>query len=120
MTNENKRDLEINVHENIGVSDLVCSVEVVKKYSKALQKFLIKYDELGKKFYRKLLWFFEKDIAVHFCLLNMYGWKNGKIIDLNEKKLTLVLKEFKEGELPFLLEEINIDTIKKFKEKDES
>ena len=71
--------------------------------------------ELGINVYRKLLWFYEKKIPIHFCLLERYGWKNGDIIDLNEEKLTLVLKEFKEGELPFLLEEINIDTIKAFK-----
>ena len=78
-----------------------------------------KDDELGSKVYRKLLWFFENKIPIHFCLLNTYGWKNGKIIDLDEKKLTLVLDEFVEGKLPFLLEDINLDTIKKFKEKDE-
>ena len=71
--------------------------------------------EIGKDVYRKLLWFFEKKIPVHFCLMNRYGWKNGEIIDLDKNKLTLVLKEFKEGELPFLLEEINLNTIKPFK-----
>ena len=71
-------------------------------------------NEIGKKIYRKLLWFYENKIPIHFCLMDKYGWKNGLIIDLNEKKLTLVLKEFKEGDLPFLLEEININTIRKF------
>ncbi len=75
-------------------------------------------EEIGKKVYRKLLWFYEKKIPIHFCLLERYGWKNGEIIDLNEKKLTLILKEFKEGKLPFLLEEINIDTIKAFKKNE--
>ena len=75
-------------------------------------------NEIGKKVYRKLLFFQKKKIPIHFCLLDRYGWKNGEIIDLDEKKLTLVLKEFKEGELPFLLEEINIDTIKQFTKPD--
>lgn len=79
-------------------------------------------NEIGEKVYRKLLWFYKEKIPIHFCLLNKYGWKNGEIIDLDKRKLTLVLKEFKEGNLPFLLEEINIDTIKPFKklEKNEN
>jgi len=71
-------------------------------------------NKMGHRVYRKLIWFYEHKLPIHFCLLNVYGWKNGEIIDLDEKKLTLVLKEFKEGELPFLLEDINIETIKKF------
>lgn len=71
-------------------------------------------NEIGKRVYRKLLWFYKENIPVHFCLLNRNGWKNGKILDLNEKQLTLVLEEFKEGEIPFLCEEININTIKPF------
>lgn len=73
----------------------------------------------GIQVYRKLLYYFEKQIPIHFCLVRG-GWKNGEIIDLNEDKLTLVLKEFKEGVLPFLLEEIDIYTIKAFRKKGES
>ena len=75
-------------------------------------------NELGKQVYRKLTYFYENEILVHFSL-NSGGWKNGKIIDLNEKKLTLILKENVEGELPFLCEEIKINSISKFKEKGE-
>ena len=71
---------------------------------------------LGKQVYRKLEYFYANKIPVHFCLVRS-GWKNGEIIDLSEKKLSLVLREFKEGVLPFLLEEIDVDTIVAFKEK---
>ena len=75
-------------------------------------------NELGKQVYRKLSYFFENKIPIHFSL-NSGGWKNGIILDLSETKLTLVLKEFVEGELPFLLENINLDSIKPFREKEE-
>ena len=75
-------------------------------------------NELGKKVYRKLSYFFENKIPVHFSL-HSGGWKNGLIVDLDEKKLTLILKEFVEGELPFLLEDIYIDSIKPFRKKEE-
>ena len=75
-------------------------------------------NELGTKVYRKLLYFFENKLPIHFDLCNG-GWKNGEILDLSEKKLTLVLREFKEGELPFLLEDINCDSIKLFREKED-
>ena len=73
-------------------------------------------NEIGLQVYRKLLYFFENKIPIHFSL-HSGGWKNGKIIDLNEKQLTLVLLEFVEGELPFLLENIILDSIVKFREK---
>ncbi len=76
-------------------------------------------NELGRKVYRKLSYFYEKKIPVHFSLISG-GWKNGEIIDLNENTLTLVLKEFVEGELPFLLENIDPNSIVKFKEKSSS
>ncbi len=75
-------------------------------------------NEIGKNVYRKLVYFFENKMPIHFTL-KYGGWKNGIILDLNEKKLTLVLKEFVEGEMAFLLEDINIESIKKFMEKGE-
>ena len=71
-------------------------------------------NELGKNVFRKLSWYYSQKLPVHFCLLDKFGWKNGDILDLDEDKLTMVLKEFKEGDIPFLLEEISIDTIKRF------
>lgn len=73
-------------------------------------------NEQGKQVFRKLTYFFENKIPIHFSLYSG-GWKNGIILDLNEQKLTLVLKEFIEGELPFLLENIILDSIKRFTEK---
>ena len=75
-------------------------------------------NEKGKQVYRKLIYFFEKKIPIHFSL-DSGGWKNGEILDLNEKKLTLVLKEFVEGDLPFLLENIILDSIKRFIPKED-
>ena len=74
-----------------------------------------KENETGKKVFRKLSWFYKQELPIHFCLLDKFGWKNGEIVELDEEKLTFVLKEFKEGKLPFLCEEINISTIKQFK-----
>ena len=76
-------------------------------------------NELGKQVYRKLIYFYENKISVHFSLISS-GWKYGKIIDLNEKKLTLILEENVEGKLPFLCEEIKINSIFKFKDKKSS
>ncbi len=70
-------------------------------------------NDKGLRNYRNFLYYFEKRIAVHFSLENE-EWHNGTVIDINEKKLTLVLMEFKKGELPFLLEDIKEDSIKPF------
>jgi len=75
-------------------------------------------DELGTKVYRKLLYFFENMIPIHFRL-NSNGWKNGLIKELDEKNLNMVLKENIEGELPFLLEDINLESIAKFRERED-
>lgn len=71
-------------------------------------------NEYGNRVYRKLLYFFNNQLAIHFTINNIGDFYNGIILDLNEKKLTLVLKEFKFGEMPFLLEDINEDSIVKF------
>lgn len=72
--------------------------------------------EQGSQVYRKLYYYFENKIPIHFCLVRG-GWKNGLILDLNEQKLTLVLSEFVEGTLPFLCEEIDFRTIEEFRRK---
>jgi len=76
-------------------------------------------NEYGQRVYRKLLYFFENQLAIHFTLAETGSFYNGIILDLNEKKLTLVLKEFKFGEMPFLLEDINEDSIVKYTTKEE-
>lgn len=75
-------------------------------------------NEKGKQAFRKLVYFQENKIPIHFSLISG-GWKNGKIVSLSEDKLTLVLNEFVEGELPFLLENIDVNSIVKFREKEE-
>lgn len=71
-------------------------------------------DEIGNMNYRKLLYFFKNKKAVHFVKTDGI-WQNGMIEDLNEKKLTLVLNEFKQGMTPILLEDINTDSISLYK-----
>ena len=75
-------------------------------------------NELGKQVCRKLVYFYENKIPIHFILISG-GWKNGEILKLDEDKLTFVLKEFVEGELPFLCEEIDLNSINKFRKKGE-
>ena len=74
-------------------------------------------NETGQGVYRKLLYFFENQIKVHFKDNNEIFY-NGLILDLNENKLTLVLAERVRGEIPILLEFINPDSISKFEEKE--
>jgi len=71
-------------------------------------------NETGKQVFRKLSYYFENKIMVHFCLIRG-GWKNGEILDLNEKKLCMVLKERVEGDLPFILEDIDVNSIRPFR-----
>ena len=75
-------------------------------------------NEIGQNNFRKLLYYFENKIWIHFKDLDNI-WYNGLILDLNEKKLTMVLRERVRGEIPFLLEQINPDSITKFKERGE-
>lgn len=75
-------------------------------------------NDIGEINYRKLLYYFTNGIWVHFKDNNGIFY-NGEIIDLNEEKLTLVLKERVQGETPFLLEDINPNSIRTFKLGDE-
>ncbi len=72
-------------------------------------------NEIGQINYRKLLYFFENQIKIHFKDLDDIFY-NGLILDLNEKKLTLVIRERIKGEIPFLLENIKPDSIVKFRD----
>ena len=73
-------------------------------------------DDKGHRVFRKLNYFFENQIPVHFKIENG-DFRNGLVLDLNEDKLTLVLREFVFGEMPFLLEDIKEESIRKFEEK---
>lgn len=76
-------------------------------------------NEYGQRIYRKLLYFSQNGVAIHFTINDTGVFYNGIILDLNLDKLTLVLKEFKFGEMPFLLEDINEDSIVKYTTKEE-
>ncbi len=71
-------------------------------------------NEKGLRNYRRLLYYKEKHIAVHFDLDNKHEWCNGTILDLDENKLTLVLNEFKKGKYPILLENIKEESIEPY------
>ena len=75
-------------------------------------------NEIGERNYRKLLYYFENKIIVHFTDLDEIFY-NGLILDLSEGKLTMVLRERVKGSIPILLECINTDSICKFKEEGE-
>jgi len=70
-------------------------------------------NDKGKKVLRKLNYFYKNEIPVHFKL-ETGEFRNGKILDLSKEKMTLVLKEFVMGTVPFLLENINENSITKF------
>ena len=72
-------------------------------------------NEIGKRNYRKLEYFFKNKLRIHFKDLKD-SFYNGSIIDLNEEKLTLVIQERVNGIIPMLLEDIKPETICEFKE----
>jgi len=74
----------------------------------------------GEKVFRLLQTCKENNLLVHFKFddgKEIGAFKNGEIIDLNLLKLTLVLKERKEGIKPYFLENINPDSIQPFREE---
>ncbi|MHA1873350.1 MAG: hypothetical protein ACTSVB_04480 [Candidatus Heimdallarchaeaceae archaeon] len=76
---------------------------------------MTKENDKALRVYRKLIYFFENKIPVHFKLENG-DFRNGLILDLNFEKLTLILKENVMGELPILLEDIDENSIFKFED----
>lgn len=77
---------------------------------------MTKQNDKGERVYRKLLYFFENKINVHFKL-ETGEFRNGSIIDLSELKYTLVLVERMMGEIPLLLEDIKENSICKMEER---
>ncbi len=73
-------------------------------------------NETGQMNYRKLLYYFENKIKVHFKDLDRIFY-NGLILDLNEEKQIMILAERVRGEMPILLEFIDSNSITKFEEK---
>lgn len=72
-------------------------------------------DKIAQDTYRKLAYFYEHKLAVHFKDFNNVFY-NGTIEDLDEAKKVLVLNEKVRGMMPFLLEHINPESIFLFKE----
>lgn len=68
-------------------------------------------DKIAHDSYRKLLYFFENKIPIHFKDFDDIFY-NGLILDLNKEKLTMVLQERVKGTMPVLLEYINPDSIR--------
>ena len=75
-------------------------------------------DKIAHDIFRKLHYFFENKIKIHFKDFDGIFY-NGYIIDLNEEKLSMVFNERVKGTLPFLLEHINPDSIREFQEVSE-
>jgi hypothetical protein len=83
------------------------------------EEFKERLSNLNDRIYRKLIYFYEKQIPVHFCLVNGPGWKNGIIKTINNKEYTLIINELREGELHFLFEEISLNSIQPYKNPEE-
>ena len=75
----------------------------------------MKHEKFAQDSYRKLHYFFKNKIKVHFKDLDEIFY-NGFIIDLNEKKFTMVLAEDIRGTMPILLEFVNPDSIREYTE----
>lgn len=73
-------------------------------------------DKLSFEVYRKLAYFFENNIEVHFKDLDDIFY-NGTIVDIRLKESTLILCENVRGTIPILLECINPNSICEFKEE---
>jgi hypothetical protein len=72
-------------------------------------------NDIGQMNYRKLLYFFENKVKVHFKDLDNIFY-NGLILDLSEEKLTMVLQERVKGTMPILLEFVKPESIIEFRE----
>ena len=72
-------------------------------------------NEIGDINYRKLSYFYENKILVHFKD-NDNIFYNGLIQNLNREDHTLILDERVRGNIPIILEDIKSDTICEFTE----
>ena len=75
-------------------------------------------NEIGDINYRKLIYFYENKILVHFKDIDDIFY-NGLILNLNREGHVLILKERVKGEIPITLENIKTDSICKFTETKE-
>ncbi len=70
-------------------------------------------NEIGDINYRKLVYFYENKILVHFKDLEDIFY-NGLILNLDREGQILILNERVKGEIPITLEDIKSDSIRKF------
>lgn len=68
--------------------------------------------------YRKLVYFFENKIKIHFKDFDDIFY-NGLILDLNQRKQTMVIQERIKGTMPILLEFVKPNSIREFTEVQE-
>jgi len=72
-------------------------------------------NEIGDINYRKLIYFFENNIIIHFKDTNNIFY-NGLILNLDREKHTMLIEERVRGNIPIILEQIKSDTICEFRE----
>jgi hypothetical protein len=75
-------------------------------------------DETTQRIFRKLSWYFENKIPIH--VNSIFGFRNGMILDLSEKKMTVVIKDMKGCCTPLLLEDIYEDSISEYRPPNEN
>ncbi len=72
-------------------------------------------NEIGDINYRKLVYFYENKILIHFKDMNNIFY-NGLILNLDREKHIMLIEERVRGNLPIILEEIKSDSICEFTE----
>lgn len=75
-------------------------------------------EKIAHDAYRMLKYFYDNKILIHFKDFDDIFF-NGEIIQLDEVTLTMILKERVKGTILIKLEDVNPDTIIKFKDNAE-
>jgi hypothetical protein len=73
-------------------------------------------NEYDDRIYRKLLYFYDNQLVIHFKLLSG-EFRNGLIRDLNREEGVMNIKEFKMGDISILFEDINGESIVQYTTK---
>jgi len=76
---------------------------------------MVDYEKINR-IYRKLFYYFDNKIEVH--INSIYGFRNGIILDLSEKKGTIVIRDMKGCCTPILLEDIHEENIAEYRRKE--
>ena len=70
-------------------------------------------NEYDDRIYRKLLYFYENQLVIHFKLISG-EFRNGIIRNLNREEAVMNINEFKIGDISVLFEDINENSIEKY------